>query len=215
MAWLFSKRCKEALNDGTIKVSIPLPVRVRIWKALKDFDCEWRENHYNEWFGLPLEKLPEQMSAELGITQLLAFPEEGGDPTPSDMEGFVLRGTYPPHLLDAIELFYENIDEDKNQFQTRFNDIMEESDLPWRMANGKIFPVDSSYIDEKIMRRASELLYKMQFHGALEEFGRARGDLSNGYSEGAIQNANLAVESVIKEILGVDKEKPGNLFQAN
>lgn len=215
MAWLFSKRCKQALYDKKIRVSIPLPVRARIWKALRDYDETWLESTESGWNyeTSTLQQLPEQIEAELGITELLAFPEEGGDPTPSNMEGFVLRGNYPPYLFDAIELSYENLDKNKNQFQARFNDIMEESGLPWRMANGKVFPVDSSYIDEEIMRRAYELLDEMQFHGALEEFERARVDLSNGYSEGAIQNANLAVESTIKEILGVEKAKPGELFR--
>jgi hypothetical protein len=34
----------------------------------------------------------------------------------------------------------------------------------------------------------------------------------NGDYAGAIQNANLAVESTIKAILGIDKAKPGELF---
>ena len=100
---------------------------------------------------------------------------------------------------------------DKSKFQTQLNNIMEESSLPWRMANGKIFLVSSHYI-EVIRKRAFELLDVVQFHGALEEFETALVELSNKCPENAIRNANLAVESTSKEILGVGKIKPGELY---
>jgi hypothetical protein len=216
MAWLFSKRCQQALRDKKIKVSIPVPARVRIWKALQDYD-EWFLESGPTGFNYEtstLHQLPGRIEAELGLRELLAFPEGGGGPKPSDLESFVLRGNYPPYLFDALELFCESIKEDnKNSFQCCLNDIMEESNLPWRMANGKIFPVDSAYIDEEIIRRDYELLHEAKFHGALQEFEKARVHLANGVYDDAIQNANLAVESVIKEILGVAKAKPGELFR--
>jgi len=216
MAWLFSKRCREALRDKKIKVSIPVPVRVRIWKALQNYD-EWFQESGPTGFNYEtskLQQLPGRIEAELGLSELLAFPEDGGAPKPSGLEGFVLRGNYPPYLFDAIELFCESIEEyNRNPFQHSFNEIMEENGFPWRMADGKIFPVDSAYIDEEIIRRAYELLHEVKFHGALQEFEKARVDLMNGDCEGAIQNANLAIESVIKEVLGVEKAKPGELFR--
>lgn len=216
MAWLFTKRCQQALKDKKIKVSVPTQVRVRIWKVLQDHDETWGESTDTgfNYQTSTLQQLPKRIEAELGLRELLAFPEGGGDPKPSNLKSFVLRGYYPPYLLDAIELFYESIGEDsRNPFQHSFNEIMEESGLSWRMANGKIFPVDSAYIEEEITRRAYELLHEAKFHGALQEFEKARVDLTNGDCEGAIQNANLAVESVIKEILGVERAKPGELYR--
>jgi hypothetical protein len=217
MAWLFSKRCQQALNDKKIKVSIPVPVRIRIWKALQsnnEYFTETTETGFN-YDTSTLEKMPDKIKEEIGSKDLFAYPEDStGPPVPSDLEGFVLRGNYPPFLLDALELFHINVIEESTriQFQKRFNEIMEESNLPWRMAEGKIFPVDSIYIDEEIMRRSYELLKEAKFHGALQEFEKARVDVANGDYEGAIQNANLAIESVIKEILGIEKAKPGELF---
>lgn len=215
MTWLFSKRCKQSLHDKKFEVSIPCSVKVRLWITLLDYnEMRWESTDTNFNYQVSiLEILPGFIEAELGLRELLAFPPEGGEPKPSDIEGFVLRGNYPPYLFDAIEIFYNNLREDKDKFQTCINSIMEESDLPWRMASGKIFPMDSSYLDEVIMRRASRLLDEIQFHGALEEFERARVDLANSRPEGAIQNANLAVESTIKEILGVQRLKPGELFR--
>lgn len=217
MAWLFSKRCKQVLKEGKLKVSIPRSVRMRILKSLEKHDeVYWitGETGFN-YQTSTLEELPETLKAEIGCKDLLAFPEkEEGPPTPSGFEDFILRGSYPPHLFDALELFYEKVNEGgKNLFQQSINQIMEESDLPWRMADGKIFPVDSAYIEEEIIRRSYRLFYEAKFQGALREFEKARVDLANGDCEGAIQNANLAIESLIKEILGVEKAKPGELFR--
>jgi hypothetical protein len=215
MAWLFSKRCQQAFRDGKLKVSIPLQARVRIWRALEDYNERFDE--FDEQIGpyrtSTIGQLPERIEAELGLRKLLAFPESDGDPQPSDLEGFVLRGSYPPYLFDAIELFYQNLNENREPFQSCYNSIMEENGLAWRMADGKIFPVESIYIAEEIVGRAYKLLHEVKFQGALQEFEKARVDLTNCDYEGAIQNANLAVESTIKEILGIEKAKPGKLFQ--
>ena len=217
MAWVFSKRCKEALKKGKIKVSIPKSTRSRILKLFYRFDERWSETTETGWnyWTSKTEQLLEKIKDEHGLDNLLAYPENGEGPAiPSDFEGFVLRGNYPPYLLDAIELYYDSIpSEEQVSFQKEFNQIMEESDLPWRMAEGKIFPVDSRYIEEEIIRRAQQLLKEVKFEGALLEFEKARTDLANGDYHGAIQNANLAVESVCKSILNVDKIKPGKLYR--
>jgi len=217
MAWLFSKRCRQALNEGKIKVSIPVPVRRRLWKALIDYDdycVETTETGFNYQTSV-LKKIPEKLKGEIGFNEFLAFPEQGeGPPVSSDLEGFLLRGNYPPHLFDISELFFEgNAPDKRTLFQTRFNEIMEESNLPWRMAEGKVFPADSVYIEEHILRRSQELLHSAKFQGSLKEFEKARVDLINGDFEGAIQNANLAVESVIKEILKINQARPGELYR--
>ena len=217
MAWVFSKRCRKALAEGKIKVSIPRPVRLRIWKLLQQYDERWEETGetgWNYWTSL-MDQLPKKIKAEHGLENLYAFPEnEDGPAKPSDLEGFVLRGNFPPYLFDAIELFYDSIPDNKeSDFQRAFNQIMEESNLSWRMADGKIFPVDSSCIEEQILRMSYSLLHEVKFLGALQEFEKARADFTNGDYEGAIQNANNAVESTIKGILKIEKAKPGELFR--
>jgi hypothetical protein len=215
MTWLFSKRCQQGLRDGKIMVSIPVAVRKRIWKVFEDHN-EY-SNEDNEQIGTYstsiIDQLPGRIEAELGLDELLAFPKTDGNPRPSDLQSFVLRGTYPPNLFDAIELFYQDISDDRESFQNCFNNIMEENSLAWRMADGKIFPVDSIYVAEELMRRVYELLHEVKFQGALQEFEKARIGLTNCDYEGAIQNAYLAVESTIKEILGIKKAKPGKLFK--
>jgi hypothetical protein len=117
--------------------------------------------------------------------------------------------------MDALEIFFTLLDDDKAYgYQRRINEIMEESNLEWRMADGRIFPVQSAYIEEVITRRAYSLMHQVGFEGALQEFEKARTDLANGNESGAIHNANLAVESTIKGILEIDKAKPGELFRS-
>lgn len=215
MAWLFSKRCKQSLKEKKLKVSIPLTVRIRIWELLTQNNeryLETTETGFNYWTST-LEQLPRRIKAELGC-DLLAFPEGGGEAKPSDLKSFVLRGNYPPYLFDTLELFFESIPPStQNHFHRRLNEIMEENNLPWRMADGKIFPVDSFYIEEEIIRRTYSLFHEVNFQGALQEFEKARADLANNDYEGAIQNANLAVESTIKGILKIERAKPGELFR--
>jgi len=215
MTWLFSKRCKNLLSEGKITVSIPLSVRTRIWVLLN------RENEYSDEISETgfrsstsvLQTLPDKMKSEIG-RELMAYPEEGVVAVPTDLEGFVLRGNYPPYLFDCMELFYINSSQErKYKFQSEFNQIMEESFLQWRMAEGKIFPVDSAYIEDEIIKNSYLLLNQAGFEGALKEFRDARTDLSRGENLSAITKANLAIESVIKSILDVEIAKPGELFR--
>jgi len=214
VAWLFSKRYSQGLRDGNIKVSIPVTTRVRIYKALQNHNEIWTETINTNWNydTSTLEQLPEKFKAEIGVTELMSFPQEGGEPKASDVESFILRGIYPPYVLDMIELFCQNLNNNGERFQRSINQIMEEGKLLWRMANGKIFPVDP--ICKEIITTAYGLLHETSFSGALQEFDKAKVDLANGDYEGSITNANLSVESVCKVILGVQKMKPGELYRA-
>ena len=217
MAWVFSKRCQQSLKAGKIKVSIPRNVRIRLWKLLNKYNKVWYETTETGWNYTTnrIEQLKEAIKSEHGLEYLTAYSEEQeGKIVSTDVKGFVLRGNYPPYLIDALELFFKMLPQNEQMiFQREFNQIMEESNLPWRMAEGEIFPVDSDYIEEEIHRKAYQLIKKANFLGALEEFNKARVDLVNGDYEGAIQNANLAVESTIKCILNIQKAKPGELYR--
>lgn len=218
MAWIFSKRCKIALEKKNMRVSIPKNTRNRILRLLNNFnDSEYVNTEMGGYYTNTIEQLQKRFKDEHGIDKLKAFSEDGEGPArPSDFEGFILRGNYPPYIFDFIELFYDSLDSYSSQeidFQRNFNQIMEESNLPWRMAEGEIFPVDSQYIEGTILRKSYDLLNEVGFEGALKEFEKARSDLINGDCAGAIQNANLAVESTIKGILKIERAKPGELYR--
>ena len=214
MANLFSKRCKKLLDKKELIVSIQISVRRRILRILYDYD--------EDTSGINSSGYRYVSSTTVDISWLFER-EHGVDMKAYNVDGeivkakftdFVLRGTYPPYLFDILEIFYQNISEERRYpFLVSINEIMKESDLPWRMFEGEIFPIDSAYIQEVIINKSFELINNVKFLGALEEFKKARTCLLNEDYEGAIHNANLAVESVIKEILQIKKAKPGELFR--
>lgn len=214
MSWLFSKRCKSALDQKKIIVSLPSVVRNRILFLLRNFNEVFHislQNGWNEESSV-LDQLLDKIKEEHGVIDLKAFVDgKQGVTKKANIDSFVLRGNYPPYLFDALEVFYNFLD-NKVEFQKQINSIMEESKLPWRMAEGKIYPIDSSYIEEEIIAKAYQLLKTVKFEGAVREFEQARIDLVNGDYYGAIQNANLAVESTLKGVLNIERAKPGELF---
>lgn len=218
MAWTFSKRYKKVLKNKKNEVHLPINVRMRILKLIEKFN-EVLEEINQTGFGYStsiLDRIPELLKSELGITALFAYPKEGnGKAKPCNLEDFILRGNIPPYLFDSLEIFFNQISDYKRkyQYQSDFNNIMEENDLRWRMADGKIFPIDSKYIEEEIIQRTHNLINQVNFQGALKEFEQARIDFTNRNYEGSIRNASLSFESVIKEMLGIERAKPGELFR--
>jgi Abortive infection C-terminus len=81
------------------------------------------------------------------------------------------------------------------------------------MANGRIYRIDSVYVERQILRKCYELLKMQGFEGALLEFEKSRVNLEQGDYQSAIQNANLSVESTIKSVLEIEKAKPGDLYR--
>ena len=78
MAWVFSKRCQQALKEGKVKVSISRNVRLRIWYLMTNYDERWNETT-ETGFSYPtgrLEELAKTIKAEHGLQKLTAYSEE-------------------------------------------------------------------------------------------------------------------------------------------
>jgi hypothetical protein len=82
------------------------------------------------------------------------------------------------------------------------------------MLEGRITRVDSRWLEAEIHSKVAELLSLQGFDGALAEFQQARSALSAGDCKAAISAANLAFESTLKAILGIEQAKPGELVRA-
>jgi len=218
MSWIFSKRCKHVLSSKKLKVSLPVSVRIRIFKAFEDYNECYQEVDDTGWcFNTSLlQQLSDRIQSELGIKKYHVYSDEqeGVKTETTDLQKFVEKACYPYQIFDAIEIYYGLIGESKNLgFQSNINSIMDENNLSWRMVDGKIFPVDSAYIEDEILSRTYQLIHESKFHGALQEFEKARTELINEDYKGAIQNANAALESTLKGILNVQKKKPGELLR--
>lgn len=116
------------------------------------------------------------------------------------------------HSFDAIELYSKRLSGDKPRFQETINRIFYDAGLPWLLADDTIFRVDSAFMAE-VLQCATQLLRSQGFEGAFEEFQKARSHLDSGDTKESIHHANLALESTIKSILGIDREKPGTLIR--
>lgn len=214
---VFSKQHPEAAKE----VSLRRAVRQRIWYVIEECDPHYDANYFSNWT-LCWDALPDRLKKEHGWQELRAHkPQSDYEVLPNAKE-FILRGV-PRFVLDACELFYDLLLEDKEQtfnssadpikYQSKLNIVFEDANLPWRMLEGRILQVDSKWLEEEIHAKAAELLSVRGFEGALAEFQQARSDLSSDDYKGAIHAANLALESTIKSILKIGQEKPGKLFR--
>ncbi|MEW6424641.1 MAG: abortive infection family protein [Bacillota bacterium] len=211
---VFSKRHPEAAKE----VSLRQAIRQRIWYVIEECDPYYYSNI--NWTMI-WDGLPNRLMKEHGWKELRAYKSRD-EWEKVDINDFILKGM-PRFVLDAIELFYDLLLEDKardyrssadpTQYQSKLNVIFEDANLPWRMLDGRIIKVDSKWLEAEIHSKAAELLSIRGFEGALAEFQLARSDLLSGDCKGAIHAANLALESTIKAILGIEKEKPGMLIR--
>lgn len=213
---VFSKRHPEAWRD----VVLSQAVRQRIWYLIEESDPYYDQNSINNDWTLCRHALPDNLKKEHGWQELRAYKSQNEWETLYSAKDFVLRGI-PRFVLDAIELFYDLLHEYQEHskhasplnYQRRLNTIFEDSNLPWRLVEGRILRIDSKWLEAEVHAKASELLATRGFDGALAEFQQARSDLSTGDTKGAIHAANLAIESTIKAVLSLGQEKPGTLFR--
>jgi len=216
MIKVFSKRHPEAAKQTSLNQA----VRQRIWYAMQDCDPYYDPNGFNNHTLLG-DELPDRLKREHGWQELRAYKSRDKWESVT-IRGFILGGV-ARFVLDAVELFYDLLVEykahrdrssaDPNLYQRQLNIIFDDANLPWRMLEGRILQVDSKWLEEEIHSKAAELLSIRGFEGALAEFQQARSDLLSGDCKGAIHAANLALESTMKVILGVDQEKPGALIR--
>jgi hypothetical protein len=210
---VFSKRCPEAGQE----VRLTQAVRQRIWYLMEEYDPFYDPNSsYGDWT-LCWDSLKESLKKEHGWEDLRAYKSQIDWEVLNNTKEFILRGV-PRFVLDAVEIYHDLLSGNKEnsdpvKYQSRMNAIFEDGNVPWRLLEGRIIKVDSTWLESEIHTKAAELLSAHGFDGALAEFQQARSDLSSGDYKGAIHAANLAIESTIKSILGVHQEKPGALFQ--
>ncbi len=213
---VFSKRHPRVARE----VSLGQAVRQRIWYVIEECEPHSDPRVLNNWT-LCWDELPDRLKKEHGWQELRAYKSQSAYEALPNAQEFILRGV-PRFVLDACELFYDLLIEDRERgsssadplkYQRKLNTVFEDANLPWRMCEGRILRVESKWLEEEIHAKAAELLSVQGFEGALNEFQRARSELSTGDYKGAIHAANLALESTIKGILDIGQEKPGKLYR--
>ena len=210
---IFSKRHKQRLKSGDLSVNLNSATKQRILYAIEEFndsvgyttDTGW--NYYRSY----TEDLERDLCHEHGWECLKSFVKGKKGMHKVEISDFI-KGGAPHYIFDAIELYSRLLPDSKYDLQMKINYIFSDSQLTWRLSEDVIFQVESEYMAE-VLSCAAQLLSTTGFEGAKEEFQEARSHFDSGDYKGTIRHANLALESTMKAILGIEKEKPGKLMR--
>jgi AbiJ N-terminal domain 4/Domain of unknown function (DUF7014) len=216
---IFSKRHKDSLKKRNLFFSIDRNTRTRLYRCLQRYEFNiWQTTDDGYSYEEPAlyTVLSSRIFDEQGWKYLPIW--DGSEKKVETIEDFIYSGK-PPHVLDTLEIFYLMLLEHKQSeltYQQDINIIFTEERHPWRMLNGKIFKIDSAYLDEEILAETHNLLHSHGFEGALNEFEHARTNFENGNYRDALTYANHAFESTMKTILGpkYKTKKTGELIKA-
>lgn len=210
---IFSKRHKERLKSGDLSVNLNSATKQRILYAMQDVDertLHTTESGYNYESSI-LSDLGQKLCSEHGWPCLMSYVSGTKEMQEVKIADFIKYGA-PKYIFDATELYSRALGEANPPFQNEINRIFAESRIPWRLSEHVIFQVDSEYMAE-VLASTSQLLSAQNFQGALQEFQEARSDFDSQDYKGSIHHANLALESTMKAILGIEKERPGRLIR--
>lgn len=213
----FSLRYGDSAYD--FELSIPRKVRTRIWHVTSEFNdiFYYQPNPNDNWTEDKTisQDVFEELPKFYGEEKLTALNEENEEIEVDELKPFLL-GTYPPRVLDVLELFYKKLIEhegDFKAFEEEINAVFKSEDISWLMIDGQFFKFDSEFFDHLVISESRNLIKTQGFEGALEEFDEARNELSRNEIQKAIHTANKSFESVLKGILDKTTGTAGKLFE--
>ncbi len=201
---IFSERHNRALKTGSLTVDLPDEARTRIWAWMEahDYTVAVRRDPNNDYISnsTVTEEALRELATETGASiQILArgnYHEVG--------RNFVLD--QPGEIsISFIELFWNNLPEEKSDFARRLNEIMRSYECPWRIADGRFFKLSSDFVATESIEASHEAMVNAGFETPAAEFARGREALTVGDIREAINNAGHSYESVLKTILDVRK----------
>jgi hypothetical protein len=210
---IFSKRHKRLIEGKSAQLALSKSVRRRILGIMDQFNDVTRHSDSTGWNyeSDTLSDVGQELVQEHGWTALKCFDSASREMKEAQIRDFMIGG--PSHyIFDSIELFSRQLGDSKYEFQHQINTVLWDAAVPWRIADDIIFQVDSAYMAE-VLECASRLLTTSGFEGAFEEFQKARAHLESSDTKESVHHANLALESTMKALLGIDQEKPGKLIR--
>jgi hypothetical protein len=205
---LFSERHDKALRNKLIKISLRMELRRSLLRLF---------NRYSVWGGygneenFSFQKVASAFLDRRGWQILQWWNGKAMQPA-SDFNDFIEKGT-PHHVLDAIELFKQELDyKEVPSFVTELNLLFEIHHSNIRYFRGEFYLIDSAFLESEVLSQAQNLLDSSNFEGALEEFLDARSAYLEKDFKRSILMANHAFESTMKAILGIQK-RTGELIK--
>jgi len=210
---LFSLRHQRGLRSGSIKPSFSRNLRRSLYRNLLTYCTPVYDDYDGELAGHEeLNRAEDAVLKETGKPEL-TYPTDGGQSTSGTFAQIVEYG-YPSDAMDLIEACLGELgDERRPTAEANLNDALQAHGNQWRLAGGRFVLVDSQYFQEEVHRPALDLLESAGFEGPLREFAEARSALLDGRNRDAVVAANNALESVIKALLHLGRERPGRLIR--
>ncbi len=210
---VFSKRHKRLIEAKDTNLALSKPVRRRVFYTMREFDSVSRQTDltgYNYEI-CTIDDVESELRWEHGWESLKCFDSASKEMRAVKIQEFIMQA--PSHyIFDVLELYSRKLEETKYDFQRKISAVFSDSSVPWRVADNVIFLVDSVYLAE-VLECASRLLATSGFHGAIEEFQKARTHLESSDTKESVHQANLALESTMKSVLGLEQAKPGQLIR--
>jgi len=206
---LFSVRCGY-VSDRRKAAALPLPMPARR-TLIRCIHQHGRviEGYYS--WGEPVWGLPDIGGRFLylhGYDSLKVW-DEGKLRSAESLDDF-LEKTAPYYFIDCLEIAADLQDDPEraSAFREECNRIFAGHDVPLCFEGPHVVFQHSPYCAE-VNRRACELLLQSQLPGPLEEFQKAIEFLREGRDDEAITNANCALESILKALLGKEGSAGG------
>jgi HEPN domain-containing protein len=207
---LFSKRYRDALQSKKLPFpSFSRTLRKRLAMNCREFTEEFGGYDYTDSEDLAMSAV--KMAYGKDVLRVQDDDPRKGDRDATGFEDFMVFA-YPHHVLDALEAFYCQVTDSKVAFQKATNAILEEEGSPWRMADGRMYLVDSRFVDALKSLTADEMK-REGWLGAQEEFTDARSHLQAGEADDAIHKANRAFESALQSLLNQKGGTAGDLLK--
>lgn len=137
---------------------------------------------------------------------------EEGKMVPAEIRKFLLACS-KDHLFDSLEIYHDLLKTDEYPtFEENINSIFSMDNIGYEYKEGKITPIISEYLHEKVIAPALSLLREAGFEGPLEEFEEAIKFFRQDRYADAIHNANNAFESTLKTVLDKKEGDPKDLI---
>lgn len=219
----FSKRFEKALQEGRLAPSLADRARKRLWQVLMKFDDSYgyQPDPNDRW----IEYSSASRMVEMDLAKLYGskdFDLRSGQKAEGLCEAFLVEAP-APHVFDAVQYWvgYLYGDEKIYAFHREINQVLDQEHVGWIFSAGHFFKLDSEFMAEAVLNKATDLLVSGDYDGPLEEFVKAREHLDAEDYKEAVDYACMAYESTLKVVVGQDhgtalelaKKLPKDIYQ--